>query len=526
MNLAQLQAAIRREGGLNRRVFLEYAAGISAIPFLNRTAGANSATPKFPSEPFTVGVASGDPTPSGVVLWTRLAPRPLEPGGGMEAHNIEVSWELAEDETMKKVLRHGTATATTQLAHSVHVEVDKLEPNRWYWYRFRCGDAESRIARTRTLPTLESTPAQMQFAFASCQHYESGLYTAYEHMAKDELDFVFHLGDYIYEGSPRENEVRKHASPKCVTLDNYRIRHAQYKTDPLLQGMHARCPWFVTPDDHEVANDYANDRADGEPDPAKFLARRANAYQAYYEMMPLRHTSLPRGPKMQLYRQAAFGRLANFLVLDGRQYRSHQPNDDKPGDITDEMLSPKQSMLGKRQLGWVQDSLVRSDATWNVLAQQVMMCIADRKPGPERRFAVDTWGGYIAERNKLMEFVRDRKVANPVVITGDIHSNWVNELRTDDLNPESPIAAVEFVGTSISSGGNGEQGTQIEKHLMAENPGVKFFNAERGYVRCTLSAKEWRSDYVTVPNVSKPGGEAVVRGTFVVEAGKPGVQKA
>lgn len=525
MNWDRLSDMVRREGGLSRRVFLEYAAGISAIPLLGRVARAKSVKPKFERDPFTVGVASGDPTAGGVVLWTRLAPRPLEGDGGMEPHNVEVAWELAEDESMKKILRRGTATATPQLAHSVHVEVDNLEPNRWYWYRFRCGDAETRIARTRTLPTLDASPEQMRFAFASCQHYESGLYTAYEHMAKDELDLVFHLGDYIYEGAPRDDQVRKHATPKCVSLDNYRTRHAQYKTDPLLQGMHTRCPWFVTWDDHEVANDYANDRADGEPDPAKFLIRRAHAYQAYYEMMPLRHTSLPRGPKMQLYRQAAFGRLANFLVLDGRQYRSPQPNDDKSGDVNEEMLSPKQTMLGKRQLAWVEESLVRSDATWNVLANQVMMGVADRKAGVERRFAVDTWSGYIHERNKLMEFMHDRRIANPVVLTGDIHSNWVNDLRIDDLKPESPVVAAEFVGTSISSGGNGERGEKFEKQLMAENSGVKFFNVERGYVRCTLNAKEWRSEYVTVPDVSKPGGAAVLRGAFVVEAGRAGVER-
>ena len=530
LDLAKLEEAVRFEGGVSRRLFLAYGASLSALPLLGLRAEAKTQQPKFAADPFRVGVASGDPTANGFVLWTRLAPRPLEPSGGMDPHNVEVNWEIADDEGMKHVIRRGKAVASPKLAHSVHVEVDNLEPGRWYWYRFRAGDATSAVGRTRTMPASDALAPELNFAFASCQHYESGYYTAYEHMAKDELDLVVHLGDYIYEGAGKDGQVRRHSNSTCESLDQYRVRHSQYKTDPLLQAMHLRCPWMVTWDDHEVANNYADDhpqfKDNQKVDPAKFLIRRANAYQAYYEMMPLRRTSLPHGPNMQIYRPVTFGKLASFLMLDGRQYRSEQPNNDKSGDLNDACKSPKNTMLGKRQFGWVKDSLASSQATWNILAQQVIMATVDVKGGPERVFPVDEWCGYVDERNKLMSFMHDRKIANPVVLTGDNHSNWVNDLRTDDLRPETPIVAAEFVGTSISSGGNGDQRRDKEKNLKAENAGVHFHNGERGYVRCKVTPELWQSDFRTVERINKPGAPMQTRASFVVEAGQAGVKRA
>jgi alkaline phosphatase D len=526
LDLSKLEAAVRHEG-LSRRLFLAYSASLASIPLFGQRAAAKTHQPKLPVDPFSLGVASGDPTSRGVVLWTRLAPQPLVPGGGMDPHNIDVTWEIAEDDAMRNIVQHGKVVATPQLAHSVHVEVDRLAADRWYWYRFRCGDAETKVARTRTMPADDAMPNELRMAFASCQHYESGLYTAYEHMAKDELDLVFHLGDYIYEHGGHTDSVRKHAGKTCLTLDDYRIRHAQYKTDPLLQAIHRRCPWLVTWDDHEVANDYANDRSPKETlDAAKFLIRRAGAYQAYYEMMPLRHTSLPRGPKMQLYRQLSFGRLASFLMLDGRQYRSLQPHGDKSGELDDECTSPKQSMLGQRQFAWVQDQLGQSKGTWNVLANQVIMAIVNAGSEKEPKFPVDEWSGYVYERNKLAQFLYEKKIANPIVLTGDNHSNWVNDLRMDDMQTEAPVIGTEFVGTSITSGGNGQEHHAREKELMAMNAGVRFFNGERGYVRCTITPKLWKSDYQTVADIQKPGAPVVTRASFVVEAGEAGAKRA
>ncbi len=528
LDLSKLHEAARHEGGFSRRLFLAYAASLSSIPFFDRMTAAKSVKAHFAGDPFRLGVASGDPTPCGVVLWTRLAPKPLEPMGGMKPHHIKVAWEIATDDAMRHVVRRGTAVATPQLAHSVHVESDNLEPDRWYWYRFRAGDAESPIGRTRTMPVDNSNPRELQMAFASCQNYEAGLFTAYEHMAEDDLDLVFHLGDYIYDHASKHGQVRKHVGGETETLDDYRTRYSQYKTDPLLQAMHGRCPWVVTWDDHEVCNDYTNDRCEKEHqmDPVKFLIRRAGAYQAYYENLPLRHTSLPHGPKAQIYRKQSFGRLAEFFVLDGRQYRTPQPNDDKPSDLNEASCSPKNTMLGKRQFAWLKESLTRSKGTWNVLANQVIMALIDIKAGPKREFAMDEWSGYVHERNELMKFIKERKISNTVVMTGDNHANWVNDLRTDDLRPESPVVATEFVGTSITSGGNGGERRDRAKELMSENAGVHFFNDERGYVRCTITPSRWRSEYRTVPDITKPGAQAVTRASFVVEAGKPGAKSA
>ena len=326
LDLSELRAAARSEGGVSRRLFLAYGAALSTLPVLGSRAQAGSSRINFASDPFTLGVASGDPTETGVVLWTRLAPKPLEPDGGVPPEGVEVAWEVATDDGMREVVRRGTAVASPQLAHSVHVEVEGLKPDRWYWYRFKVGDATSPVGRTRTCPGPDSSPDKLRFAFASCSHWEQGYFTAYEHMAKDELDLTFHLGDYIYEYGGRENLVRKHAGPKLRTLGDYRVRHAQYRTDPNLQAAHARCPWVVTWDDHEFENNYANDISEKTGiDPVEFLEQRANAYQAYYEAMPLRPRSVPQGAHMKLYRTLPYGRLATFQVLDTRQYRTDQP---------------------------------------------------------------------------------------------------------------------------------------------------------------------------------------------------------
>jgi alkaline phosphatase D len=528
LDLSKLEEAVRYEGGISRRLFLAYAASLSAVPLLGRTAIAKPSIAALADDPFRLGIASGDPTSNGVVLWTRLAPKPLDPDSGMEPSNVKVAWEIAADDSMRKVIHRGSTVATPQLSHSVHIEVDNLDPDRWYWYRFRVGDAESPIGRTRTMPTEDSTPSELRMAFASCSNFETGLFTAYEHMAKDELDLVFHLGDYIYEHGKKGGQLRKHIGVEANTLDEYRMRFSQYKNDPLLQAIHVRCPWVVTWDDHEVCNDYTNDRAEKERelDPVKFLKRRAAAYQAYYENMPLRQTSMPHGPKMQMYRKQSFGRLAEFLVLDGRQYRTPQPNDDKASEINEAARSAKNTMLGKRQYAWVKDSLAGSKATWNALANQVIMGLVVEKVEPEHKHSMDEWSGYVHERNELMKFIQDRKIANAVVLTGDNHTNWVNDLRTDDLRADSPVVATEFVGTSISSGGNGGVNREHEAAMMSQNPNCRFYNNERGYVRCTLTPNLWRSEFRTVPDIMKPGAPVTTRATYVVEAGVPGAKPA
>jgi len=499
---------------------------MAALPWLGRQSlAAVSLNPRFSGNPFTLGVASGDPTSDGVVLWTRLAPEPLH-GGGLPPENFPVRWELAEDEGFRKVVQSGTELATAALGHSVHVEVRGLRPDCWYWYRFHSGDAVSRTGRTRTMPAADVLPDRLKLCFASCQHYETGLFTAYEHMAAENPDLVLHLGDYIYEYEGKDNRVRRHSGPEITTLEHYRNRYAQYRLDPQLQTMHALCPWLVVWDDHEFDNNCAGaiseERGVSE---AEFLLRRANAYQAYYENMPLRRPTIPSGPDMLLYRTLDFGRLARIEMLDTRQYRSDQPNGDGLKPLTGAVLDPQATMLGEKQEQWLLSELSSSKSLWNVLGQQVMMARVDRVPGTDQKFSMDQWSGYEVPRRLLLTAQSERRISNPIVLTGDIHYNWVNDLLVDFDRPRDPVVATEFVCSSISSGGNGVQKATGHALLMSENPFVKFQNSERGYVSCEVTAKEWRSRYQVVEYVDRPGAPLVTRSTWAVAAGRAGAEQ-
>ena len=506
---------------LDRRDLLTGGLALLGLGAARRASGGSL----FQPSAFPLGVASGDPTPDGVMLWTRLALDPLN-GGGMPPEDIEVVWEVARDERMADVVQRGTAVASRVLGHSVHVEVDGLEPGRWYWYRFRSGADESAVGRTRTLPPPGARTDRLRFAFASCQHYEQGYYTAFRHMADDDLDLVFHLGDYIYEYEGRDGRVRRHTGGEIELIDEYRNRYALYRSDPDLQAAHAAFPWVVTWDDHEVDNNYANDVSEEEGLPAElFLRRRAAAYQAYYEHMPLRRTSLPNGPDLQLYRAFAWGDLASFHVLDTRQYRTDQPCGDQRGVVCDGIYDPAATPLGETQERWLMDGLDRSAARWNVIPQQIMMARVDYTPGDGESYSVDVWSGYEVARRRLMEFLATRQPANPVVLTGDIHSNWVTDLKVDYRDPAAPIVATEFVGTSISSSGDGSDVRDNTAALLAENPWIRFFNSQRGYVRCDLTPEQCRADYQVLEYVSRPGSPISTRASFVVEDGRPGAER-
>lgn len=343
------------------------------------------AQPRFTSYPFSLGVASGDPHPDSVVLWTRLAPDPLR-DGGMPQENVEVRWWIASDEAMRQVVQEGKVLATPDWAHSVHVEVQGLEPARWYWYQFRVGAESSPLGRTRTAPGRNERVDRLRLAFASCQHYESGYYTAYRHMAQEDLDLVFHLGDYIYEiyeSSPARQRVRSHGSGEPMTLQEYRNRYALYKSDRDLQAAHAAFPWIVTWDDHEVDNDWAGPISE-ENDPVEvFLKRIAAGAQAYYEHMPLHRTSLPSGPKIRLYRRFTYGDLASFHTCS---FRTDQPCGERIAPLCPEALDADATILGAEQERWLYEGLDRSRARWNVIPQQVMMGLVDRREGPDEAF--------------------------------------------------------------------------------------------------------------------------------------------
>jgi len=478
--------------------------------------------PKFSAYPFALGVASGDPLEDGIVLWTRLAPKPLE-GGGMPDLAVAVDWRIAEDEGMKKVVKKGTATATPALAHSVHVEVNGLKPDRWYWYQFKVGKEMSPVGRTRTAPEAGSMPDKFLYTFASCQHWETGHFTAYEHMAAENPDLVVHLGDYIYEGPPRQGNPRIHNSLEIVSLTDYRNRHALYKTDKALQNMHARAPWIVTWDDHEVDNNYAGDIPEDSQTRQQLLERRASAYQAYYEHMPLRTPATPKGSSMLLYRSLGWGRLANFTVLDTRQYRTDQPCGDGNKEPCPATYDPAATLLGETQHAWMEKQLAGSQATWNIVAQQVLIAKIDRKRGSGELLSMDQWSGYEACRNRVLKHLHEAKVPNPVVITGDIHSNWVADLKLDWRNEKSPTVGVEFVGTSITSGGDGQDSIAGVADVYAENPHLKWQGSKRGYVSCVVTPKETRADYRIVPFVTKPGAPVQTPKSFIVQAGRAGL---
>ncbi|MFC5647969.1 alkaline phosphatase D family protein, partial [Paenibacillus solisilvae] len=383
----------------------------------------------------------------------------------------------------------------------------------------------SPVGRTKTLPAFGSHVSKMSFAFASCQNYPAGYFTPYRHMAEEDLDLVFHLGDYIYESGVSATSIRPHNSPEIKTLDDYRNRYALYKSDSDLQLAHAKFPFVVTMDDHEVENDHAGlVPEDGQP-VEPFLARKAAAFQAYYENMPLRSSSLPSGFNMQLYRRFNYGNLANVHVLDTRQFRGVQVNNGGGSPRTPESTSVDRSIMGEEQEQWLLSGLYQSQAHWNIIPQQVFFCQRDVRIGDEKIYGMDAWDGYSANRDRILNFAKERGLSNLLVLTGDVHWNWANEIKADFNNPDSEILGAEFVGTSITSGGDGYDINDTQKAIIAENPHLKFFNSQRGYVRCTLTPESVQADYRVVPYVSRPGAPISTRASFLMEKGKPGLQK-
>jgi alkaline phosphatase D len=461
-----------------------------------------------------------------MVLWTRLALSPLEPGGGMPPEVVAVDWELATDERMRTVVQHGTAYATPEWAHSVHIEPSGLDPGRDYWYRFRAGGEHSPIGRTRTAPTYGATLERLKVGLVNCQHYEQGYYTAYRHLVADNPDLIVHVGDYIYEGNSVQ-KVRNHNMPVAFTLDDYRARHALYKTDRDLAHAHAAAPWLVIWDDHDVANDYANDVSEDDDDPQIFLARRAAAYQAYYEHMPLPRWAVPVGPAMRLYASRSFGDLASIVLLDQRQYRSPEacpPLGRAGGHRVEaakcpELSEPARTMLGGRQEAWAHGQLAESKTHWNLLAQGTLMAYNNEEPPPGRLFWTDAWNGYPAARERLMKFLSDRHVANPVVLSGDIHAFVVSGLHLEPADLDSPVVAAEFVASSVSSDALSEH---YFENIRKLNPNLLTATGSyRGYVTLDITKEHLRADLVALDTVKMPDSGRKILASYIVESGKP-----
>ncbi|GIH94361.1 alkaline phosphatase D family protein [Planobispora siamensis] len=528
---------------LTRRSFL--VTGIAGLAGTATATGAvASAVTGFPvaaavpasrlrTDPFTLGVASGDPGPGGFVIWTRLAPRPLaEDGrGGMPARPFSVRWQIYADERGRRVVRRGETTAAPAWGHSVHVEVDGLRADRDYWYRFKAGRHVSPMGRARTAPHRTSYGSGLTMAFASCAQYEHGYFTAYRRLAEERPDLILHLGDYQYEHRAGGyvipgGSVRLHEGPETETLADYRQRHALYKTDPDLQAAHAAAPWLVVWDDHDLDNNWAGAVPERQGGPqARFRRRRRAAFRAYYENMPLRRRSVPRGADMQLYRRVRWGRLATFHMLDTRQYRSDQACGDGYRNCP-QAADPARSIIGGEQERWLLRGLRHSRAQWDIIGQQVFFAQRDSDTGSAKITSQDAWDGYVTSRRRITQGWLDAGVRNPVVLTGDVHAHWAGDLKLDYDDPAAPAVGAELVTSSISTGGDGGDSDPATHPFLAANPHLRFYNNQRGYVITKIGRGLLSADFKVLARVTRPGARAYTRARFLVEDGIPGVRQA
>jgi alkaline phosphatase D len=518
-----------------RRTFLLDAARLTAAAAGATSFNAAAAT----AYPFSLGVASGSPLPHSVIVWTRILPDPLD-AASMPTLALTVRWEVAEDEAFRKVVSKGSAVASPELAHSVHVDAGGLRPERWYWYRFMLGDAVSPVGRTRTAPAADVLPAQLKLAVASCQHWEFGHYAAHRHIAASAPDLVAFLGDYIYEWGPYQlrHPQRAVRQDESFTLAQYRARYAQYKSDRDLQAAHLAAPWIVTWDDHEVANDYAGDV--DERLSSDFAARRAAAYQAFYEHMPLRLPSPQAGRfgTLRMYQRYDWGRLARFHVLDDRQYRSPLPCP-KPGRggsnvvlarSCETLRDPRRTMLGNEQEAWLAQGLSSSRAHWNLLAQQTPMAQSSGVPvqSPEDgRFWTDGWDGYPLARRRLLDTLVKSGARNPLVLAGDVHTFYASELRRDFARPVSkanPVIAAELCGTSVTSSSRPQARTQEN---VERNPHMLYGRSDRrGYMLIDLTPQSAQARFMALDDVHDAASSQAQAAAFVVREGAPLIRRA
>lgn len=491
--------------------------------------GSANARPGSAGYPFTLGVASGQPRSHSVVLWTRLAPRPYAPFGGLTPQPVVLRWQLALDEGFGRILREGEVIAHAELAHSVRVRVDGLPSARAFFYRFIAGGAVSPIGRTRTAPAEADDPGRLRFALASCQHYEQGWYAAHREMAGRELDFVLFVGDYIYDNSNPKFIVRPHEveSQPC-SVEAFRARYATYKLDPDLQANHAAHPWIVTWDDHEVRNDYAAAFGIGELSAQEFLRVRTAAYQAYFEHQALLPEQRPVAGALQLYDRFTWGQLAEIWTLDGRQYRSRQAGNDHHdagGTLvwrSAELRDPRRTMLGAPQERWLQQGLAASPRRWKLIGQGTQICPSGVDTPVGRVVYTDGWDGYAPARERLLSGIAESGQRDVLLLGGDVHRHVAARLRARPEDPRSPVVASEFVTSSITTRGASNAKTAWMRRC---NPDIVHARSdERGYMLCELDKLSLNCDAraTAFPVAAAATLHSQVR--FVVEAGRAGPQ--
>jgi len=538
-----------------RRQFLQRLSCVASVPALAQAVamaamtstppGLRKGQPVWRSDPFALGVASGEPRPDSVLLWTRLYPGAAQPGyaataaeqaahmeevsGLTEDQYCVVSYEIFDHESLTKPIRKGEFTTWAARGWSVHARIEGLRPDRRYWYRFRSGQAISPVGRTRTAPAPDARVAALRMALASCQHYEQGYYSAHADIAQQDIDAVLFVGDYIYESTNPKYRLRSHTGGVPKTLEAYRERHALYKLDADLRASHAAHPWVCTWDDHEVDNDYAADQDRAYTQPGVFLARRAAAYQAYFEHMPV-WPGGPGGAYQRIHQQWRWGQLADLWTLDCRQYRSPQACRDPlrgGGRVVlncDERDDPARTMLGAEQEAWLAQGLRTASGRWRVLAQSTQISSTGIDTPVGRTIYTDGWDGYAAARTRLLETVRDTGAKNVVVLGGDVHQNVAAQLRVVPNDTQSPVVASEYVTTSITSRG---MGTGALDRIRASNADIAHARSdERGYTLIDITPQQVMATFRTTPFPAQVGAALGVQARFITVHGQPGVVPA
>lgn len=521
---------------VTRRRFLAAAGGGAAgLAFaLGPSPTAAAAPGRLTSDPFTIGVASGEPRPDAVLLWTRLAPEPLAVDAGLDpGAKYRVEWEVATDERFAKRVAHGRETATAADHFSLHVDVGRLRPGTVYWYRFRCDGYISPVGRTRTAPDPRTAPA-LRFGFASCMNYRAGYFQTMRDAADQDLDLMLFLGDYLYEypvaqlavGRQIPTDLPPEVVPQLETLEQYRLRYALYKLDPDLQAAHLAMPWVATWDDHEVANDYETDLPDD-------LVRRAAAYRAYWENMPLRRPQKPKGPDARIYRRISWGSTAQFDILDTRQYRDPETSLSPVPDADPERRDPARTILGPEQERWLDESLGAERVRWNFVGQQILMARLNTASAEDQptSFSPGTWDGYQASQQRMFDLVADRRgsgrVRNFCALGGDVHCSYVSDLISDSLDPTSPLIGIDITSPSITSAQDFDPAANERRQIRRRmNETLRWADLHCGYDICDVNAERARFDVRVVDKVSEHDSPVFTGATFTVQDGVPGFSDA
>ncbi|WP_107484542.1 alkaline phosphatase D family protein [Streptomyces sp. MJM1172] len=533
-----------------RTVVLAAAATAALAPLAGLGAPAAHAAAAAPAPAFLHGVASGDPLPDGILLWTRVTPVPeAAPGSGL-GPATEVAWEVSEDKGFSRVVARGSVTATAAADHTVKADVRGLRPQTPYWYRFTAGDTVSPAGRTLTAPAHDVSTAGVRFGVVSCANWESGYFSAYRHLAaRSDLTAILHLGDYIYEyqsgGYPEAKYVVRQHEPKheIVSLADYRVRHGKYKTDADLQALHAAHAIIAIWDDHEFANDAWAGGAENHTPGAEgeWAARAAAAKQAYFEWMPVRPSVAGT-----VYRRLQFGTLADLHLLDLRSFRSQQAKVGS-GSVDD----PERTITGRAQLDWLKSGLASSNATWKLVGTSVMISpvafgslpahllkpLTKLLGLPEGGIAinVDQWDGYTDDRKELLGHLKDRNIKNTVFLTGDIHMAWANDVPVNMATyPGSGTAATEFVVTSVTSDNLDEMlhvpadtaSLVAETAIKAANWHVKWLDMDaHGYGVLDVTAERSQMDYYVVSDKRRQDATAAWARSYRTLSGTQKVER-